>query len=321
MATGVNPTARYERAPSPPYIEVPIGSFVGAVDASVVMVPQFSDIDAGDLTEEDLKIITQGQAQSSNGCTNTWKYEDRREAQPITDFLYLGPSSAARDGDFLRTHGITMVLACKDSQFGAPMLGVQKVVGSMGIAFDSIDISPGNPDLVANFPIAVRKINDHLLSVYRRQALNPATQEQQQAMPAGQMAIDQSKFRRGKVLVCCETGNGRSAAIVAAYLMAVLGADAVKAMTFVLVQRFSALFDDESKNHLLSYEDILKATRDVVRQRREQNPQQQTMKQPSVQAGSKRRIDDVGEDDLMEDASNPVNRGMAPFTDTSEWEH
>lgn len=319
LAHGVNPTAPYTRAPSPPYVEVP--SFGGdGPHSSFVFVPHFGNIDAGDLTEADLQIITQGQAQSTSGSNTSWKYEHRREAQPILDFIYLGPSSSARNGDFLRAHGITMVLACKDSKFGAPMLGVQKVVESIGIAFDSVDISPGNPDLVASFPIAVRKINDHLLNVYRQQALSPATQQQQQqqAMPADTIAIDQAKFRRGKVLVCCETGNGRSAAIVAAYIMAMLGAEAVKAMSFVLVQRFSAGFDDESKNHLLSFEDLLTAKRDVARQQREQ--QRQGMASSSVQAVSKRRIDDVGEDDLdMEDPDNPMNRGMAPFTDTSEW--
>jgi hypothetical protein len=120
----------------------------------------------------------------------------------------------------------------------------------------------GIQDLSKNFDAAVRKINDHLLRVYRSQAVqHPQADSQPQE---GQIVIDTANFKRGKVLVYCETGNDRSAAVVAAYIMSVFGMDLVPTLQFIGLQRFCTNFDDETKNWLNSYAGILHARRSVA---------------------------------------------------------
>ncbi|KAI7429509.1 hypothetical protein KC368_g17098, partial [Hortaea werneckii] len=73
--------------------------------------------------------------------------------------------------------------------------------------------------------------------------------------------------RIGKVLVFCESGNERSAAVVAAYLMEVhADVDFIKAMQLVQAQRFCVNFDDGIKRLLQGYWDILCARRQVERE-------------------------------------------------------
>jgi hypothetical protein len=76
--------------------------------------------------------------------------------------------------------------------------------------------------------------------------------------------VDPSTFRRGKVLITCETGNDRSAAIAAAYIMAVFGKDMVTAVQFITVQRFCCSFDEDVKRKLQSWEDILRARSQIA---------------------------------------------------------
>ncbi|KAK3081559.1 hypothetical protein LTR53_020464, partial [Teratosphaeriaceae sp. CCFEE 6253] len=69
----------------------------------------------------------------------------------------------------------------------------------------------------------------------------------------------------GKVLVFCESGNERSAGVVAAYLMEThADVDFIKAMQLVQAQRFCANFDDAMKRLLQGYWDILRAGRQVA---------------------------------------------------------
>ncbi|KAL9032099.1 MAG: hypothetical protein Q9214_008109, partial [Letrouitia sp. 1 TL-2023] len=68
----------------------------------------------------------------------------------------------------------------------------------------------------------------------------------------------------GKVLVFCETGNDRSAAVVAAYILAMFDMDIVKAIQIVQAQRFCASFNDAMRKLLETWEEMLKARRDVM---------------------------------------------------------
>jgi hypothetical protein len=61
----------------------------------------------------------------------------------------------------------------------------------------------------------------------------------------------------------CETGNDRSAAVVAAYLMAMYGLDTVQAVQFMQLQRFCVALGDDFKFQLQTYGDILRARGDV----------------------------------------------------------
>ena len=336
------------RPPSPPSIIVPTHN--GDAGAGLSIVPSFVDIDSTDLTEEDLAIITRGRVQEAVDGTMTWQYESRREAQSILDFLYLGPSSVARDRDWLANRGITMVLVARDTTYSQiRVMSVEKNCAALGIAAEYIDTT-GRMGLVAAFPDAVRKINDHMLEIYRSQAVEAPVPG---AGKVGHMTIDDAEgFRRGRVLVCCETGNDRSAAIVAAYIMSVFGTDLVKTLQFIAMQRFCAAYDDDTKRLLQAYQDIVLAKRDVNRQKQAMqlaspSAQQQQQQQQHHDLGSpptqsttthmKRNIDvamiggDEDQDQDMESSSpHDINHDMdryldraqfAPFVDGEPGEH
>ena len=112
----------------------------------------------------------------------------------------------------------------------------------------------------------------------------------------------------GKVLLFCESGNGRSAAVAAAYVMTMFDTDLTRALQFVSGQRFCANFDDETKFLLKSYEDILVARRSVNRSRRESGlSSPPPFAQPSSSA--KRRIADTMSDEDSGDSADPSQLG------------
>lgn len=265
----VVPTAPYSaRPPSPPSIHIPTPMLYSSSEP-IKVVPSYDNIDPAALSLDDLQIITQnGKEQIAHDSATTWIYESRRTAQPILDYLYLGPASVARDRKWLRENQITMLLAARDAQMAhARLMAVDHVATELGIQAEHIDVS-GYHELIRAFPTAVRKINDHMLSVYRRQALQRETSEVVRALEGGQggtMVIDEANFRRGRVLVFCETGNERSAGIVIAYLMSVLGMDMVYACQFIHYKRFCVGLDEDLKQLLKNYEDILMAQRTVHR--------------------------------------------------------
>jgi serine/threonine/tyrosine-interacting protein len=104
-------------------------------------------------TEEEREILialTQGNHVAVS--FQEWKYEWRRAAQSILSFLYLGPSSAARDVDALRREGITLLLVIRNTMM-AGMLSGERVANSLGIEHASIDVA-GNQQLIQAFPTA-----------------------------------------------------------------------------------------------------------------------------------------------------------------------
>ncbi|KAI1161760.1 protein-tyrosine phosphatase-like protein [Nemania serpens] len=252
------PTAPYtKRAPSPPALLIPPGDWA----TPVKIVPRYDNVDPAALSARDLAIITQnGLEQVAYDSAPHWAYESRRVAQPILDFLYLGPLNVVRNRPWLREQGITMVLAARDSrQAGMNLMAVDSLARDLGIEAHAIDVA-GYHELTRAFPSAVRIINDHMLRIYREQAVENLSVD---ARRDATMAISEASFRRGKVLVFCETGNNRSAAIVCAYLMAVLGMGAVQACQFVTYKRMCAYMDEDLKHTLVAYGDILLAQRTV----------------------------------------------------------
>ena len=174
-----------------------------------------------------------------------WNYERRREAQLILPFLYLGPMASVKE-DFLHSHGITMVLGVRQKQTE----GIQSKImdaalrraGIAGVETQTVDLS-GNAELIRNFSSTIEGINQHLARMHHLT----------------------SGSQMGKVLVFCESGNERSAGIVAAYLMDThTDVDHIKAMQVVQAQRFCANFDDAMKRLLEGYWDILCAQRAVA---------------------------------------------------------
>ncbi|POR36605.1 Serine/threonine/tyrosine-interacting protein [Tolypocladium paradoxum] len=295
------------RAPSPPFIHVPIAQ--RPAGGGLDLMPSLEHADPTQLTAADLAIITGNATQVARDRATTWTYEQRREAQPILDFLYLGPTSVLRDHAFLTAEGITMVLVTRDARMaGGRILSLERATAAVGIRPVVVDID-GPQGMVRAFPEVVRLINDHLLALYHAQAPERSQQGQQLAKPA-------AGLRRGKVLVVCESGNDRSAGIVAAYIMAMFGKSMVPTIQFICVQRFCCSFDEDVKRTLQTWEDILKA-RHAVAQHSQAGAHGQSggaaQSGPATGAGvrAKRGVDDMM--DLDQDAAS--GKQPRPATD------
>lgn len=171
-----------------------------------------------------------------------WTYESRRHAQLILPYLFLGPMGAAKDEAFLKKEGITCLLGIrpKDAFQGKLMVaGLQKAQG-WGLGTHTVDLG-SNQELIQAFPQTTKLIYEHIA------------------------ARHQTTGQVGKVLVFCESGNERSAGVVAAYLMEMHeDVDFIKAMQLVQAQRFCVNFDDGLKRLLHGYWDILCAKRAVA---------------------------------------------------------
>lgn len=310
------------RAPSPPFIHVPIAQRMSGGDLD--LMPSFEHVDPTQLTSADLAIITRNATQVARDRAASWTYEQRRQAQPILDFLYLGPTSVIRDHAFLAAEGITMVLVARDARMaGSRLLGLESAHAALGVHPCVLDVD-GAQGLVRAYPEAVRLVNDHLLAVYRAQALERSNRQGQLLMRP------EAEFRRGKVLVACESGNDRSAGIVAAYIMAMFGKPMVPTVQFTSIQRFCCSFDEEVKRTLQTWEDILKARHAVAQAGGPGGPGQQHGGAPRPGPGvrAKRGVDDMM--DMDQDAasgkqSRPADdlerftdrASFAPFRDAS----
>jgi hypothetical protein len=151
--------------------------------------------------------------------------------------------------------------------------------------------------LISQFTIAAGIIDTHLLSM----------------MPAGfpQMSVpvDGGALRRnqerwvaehggpppgGRTLVYCESGNERSAAVAAAYIMQHLGGSTVQAIQMVQGKRFCVCFDDSMKWMLKSYEPIWRARMQVG----------------GGGGRGKRRMEEEDDDEV-----GAMGMGRAPFVD------
>ncbi|KAK3294069.1 protein-tyrosine phosphatase-like protein [Chaetomium fimeti] len=332
------PTAPYSsRAPSPPYIHVPPPLHPSLAnpnnmiltntnnlpnnpnsnhhpnpnnttttaanetrDILMTIHPTPTAVHTTGLSPADLAAVTGGGAPQT-ARASVWVYEARRAAQPVLAFLYLGPASAAKDRAFLAREGITMVLCARDARFaGGAMLvgGARRAVEGMGIVVEGIDIADGR-ELVGVFSVAARMVNEHVLGLARQ-------------------------GRKGKVLVVCETGNGRSAAVVAAYLMTMYGLGIVQAVQFMQLQRFCVALGDDFKFQLATYEDILRAKGDVgVMSYQQPQAQQQSGGMGHAGGNVKRRIEQTeeaegeGSDNMVLEMDNEryASRNFAPFVD------
>ncbi|KAK7748640.1 hypothetical protein SLS53_000661 [Cytospora paraplurivora] len=283
------------RPPSPPYIHIPTPLAADNTKTPCV-TPSYDAVDPSMLTPEHLQIITGGRAQQAIDLQKTaWRYEDRRKAQPVLDFLYLGPLAVVRDHAFLRDEGITMLLAVRDATMAhMRIMTVDRAVAELNLEVQYLDIAD-RQQLIQALPATINKINDHLLRVYQSQ-LHTVNDR-------GDTSIDPSTFRRGKVLVFCETGNERGAVVAAAYLMSMYGTAMVSAVQFVSCQRFCVTFDEPTKHMLQSFGDILDAKKMIARQNQQQQAQQQAVPSAAVAgpASKKRGFEEtMGQEDQGE---------------------
>ena len=271
--------------------------------------PTVGEADIDD--EETLKVLQHITCGNFEVRVSDWIYEYRRKFQPILPFLYLGPFTSAKDVAALTKEGMTMLLVIRDTRSAmCGFLSGKKTAEKLGIQHTAVDVD-GNAQLINyGFPKATRIINGHLVMKYKE-------------LPQRQSLSDELSKTCGKVLVFCESGNERSAAVVAAYIMAMYEVNVITAIQYLQTQRFCIAFDDGLKNLLLNYQQILEARRGVLGAQRSSS---QTVNQlPTVlsNAVTKRRIDDVDKDDYdmfgmddPDDVARFENRSaFAPFHD------
>lgn len=277
------------RVPTPPRIVVPPPSVNAAVPADFSLaVPAHNEF---------LSNISYSHL-GTNSLLD-WSYERRREAQAILPFLYLGPLNAAKDRAFLQREKITMVIGVRQRQsFESRIMNAAlRVAEELGIHKTTVDLNE-NRELVGAFSSINGTINQHLAHIHRLHC-------------SGRTDLPET----GRVLVFCDTGNERSAGVVAAYLMETHeSVDYIKAMQICQSQRFCVNFDDGMKRLLQSYWDILRAQRDVY------GGGGTAQAAVSVPAKTAKRSLEVDADEEMEDeedADRFERRNFAPFVNTS----
>ncbi|KAL9028482.1 MAG: hypothetical protein Q9196_003155 [Gyalolechia fulgens] len=298
------------RAPSPPRLLVPPPA-VDRNGAPVSSISQSKNLDfesSGFANSDFLKTVTYDNFMTRNAMVE-WKYGQRWTAQNILPFLFLGPVTAARSRDFLRGNGITMLLAVRDTKSAHARLLGSKAAQELDIPYSTLDTT-GNQELIAAFPRGIEIINAHLSATYHQNQDEPTLT---------------NRSTPGRVLVFCESGNERSAAMVVAYIMAMYSMDVIKAIQLVQAQRFAVAFDDPTKLLLQTYDSMLRARRDVFRSSKQNNStSDKATTQPypvTPRKLSKRTLDDTCDDSEMEVDGvevwngNDRRRGAAPFCD------
>ncbi|KAF2760540.1 phosphatases II [Pseudovirgaria hyperparasitica] len=229
------------RVPTPPRIVIPppiVSTDFRDLSIDHIAPQGDRELDLSFLNNVDYAKLTQ------DSHTLEWTYERRREAQAILPFLYLGPMSRAKDKVFLQKEQITMMVAVRPKQSGLTNAAFT-AANELGVEIATVD-APSPQELIAVFPTAIKRINIHLYQVYQRS-----------------LAMEPPKL--GKVLIFCESGNDKSAALVAAYITEMFDKIThIKAMQICQAQRFCVNFDDTSKQLLQTYHGILTAKRNVT---------------------------------------------------------
>ena len=305
------------RVPSPPRIAVPPPTVTsdGMPGLNSLLGGRAALGSSGFANTEFLKTVTYTDFMITGGMMD-WRYEQRRMAQKILPFLFLGPISAARDREFLQREGVTLLMAVRDTMSAqAKLLGSRAAV-ELGIPCHYVDVA-GKQELIAAFPKAIDAINAHLTLMSREHL------ETNIELPVEQRGVP------GKVLVFCESGNERSATVVAAYLMAMFSLDLVPALQLVQAQRFCVSFDDSLRYLLQSYDIILRAKRDVAKHASLEELSNAARCGSTISAGlastkmTKRTLDEAYDDDTeMGEMPIPADHqrfekreGYAPFED------
>ena len=293
-----------QRLPSPPRINVPPPQLNASGLPDLNIAQGSVDFDANGFSNATfLKRVTHGNIVTHNNMID-WRYEQRHQAQQILPFLFLGPVTAARDTAFLQRTGITMVLAVRNSLSAQARLLGSKAAANLGIQTASVDVA-GNQELIAAFPTAIDIINQHLSDMYEQHAQTHESNG------------DAGGSSPGKVLVFCESGNERSAALVTAYVMAMYSMDVIKAIQLVQAERFAISIDDPTRNYLETYNSMLQAKRDVIKQQLDYDVFMNSGVQNVI---LKRKNGKRGLDETYDDEDIEMNGGMG-HADKERFEH
>lgn len=306
------------RIPGPPSVWIPSPIVDNAEELSISKSSSQNHESAGFTNVDFLKNVTYDSF-NTPGSVLDWNYQERWSAQAVLPFLYLGPVTIAKDGSFLKQHGITMILNMRTVlTSGSKSLDIK--VANPQIGLHTIDVG-GTQDLIATLPRVIEMINAHLSTLFHNHQRAIATSGSLAAPPPG------------KVLVCCETGNERSPCLVAAYLMAMYAMDFVKAIQIVQAQRFSANFGAESRNMLQTFHSILQAKRSVFQSdtadiSRVSNAPACNLGRNSTSSpakANKRSLDELYTDEMDSDTTHVPElgralgrrQGHAPFQDST----
>ncbi|KIW15982.1 hypothetical protein PV08_06033 [Exophiala spinifera] len=239
---------------------------------------------------------------------HSWTYEMRRLAHSILPYLFLGPVSAAKDPDFIRRAGITLVIATRSSaavKTRPNFLHPNTLPAVAGLETMTCDFE-ASYDLFPKLRPTIKAMNDHLQASCDR------------------MPIQAASDIRGRILVYCESGNGRSANLIAAYLIAVFGVSAISALHIIQSQRFCIAPDDAAKQMLVNFERIVEAERQVSRvnaaSTAESRSRQQENNTNSAARPAKRGINELDDMDINMDELDGVEtmtrQGIAPYADS-----
>lgn len=255
MMSETAPTSSYTLGtPAAPYITIPVAGIRqtsathtnGASKPGPMRLTLNDSIPSvSDLSPDELEmLLPDGSAVAKGNMADSWTYEMRWQAQLILDFLYLGPASVAKDINFLRDKHISLVILVRDARMnGSKSDPVERAAAELGHRVGYVHVS-GMQSLIADLPALTREMNTHMISVFR----------------------DSNGAKSGNILVCCESGAGRSAAVTAAYLMQLFSRDMVSVVQFVLAQRFCCIFDEDMKQMLKTWEEILRAKAETMEQ-------------------------------------------------------
>ncbi|ATY67217.1 dual specificity phosphatase 3 [Cordyceps militaris] len=276
----VTPTAAYSRRPpSPPSIPTQmVRGDESSCPVSYTLKPTEDYLDAIQLTRAQLAAVTRGRKQCSVNRASPWVYEQRRYFHSILDYMSLGPVSVVRDRAYLAREQISMIVHVRDARM-PPTRAVDDACRALP-GLTKFEVAVRNDfDLLHQLPAIIHTINTHMIE------LSDETACQTDVTP-----------RIGRILVTCATGNDLSALLVAGYVMAMFGLSTSKVVGFVSLQRFCCTFDEDIKRILQTWEDILKATAVVSRDRA---ATQNTARLPK----SKRDVHDMMSSDLSTDDS------------------
>ncbi|KXS13188.1 phosphatases II, partial [Gonapodya prolifera JEL478] len=160
-----------------------------------------------------------------------WRYEMRREMQEIVPGLFLGPHTASKQRDALRSHGITHIVVVRDN--------TEKHIVK--------------PQFPGEFVYLEINASDHPL-----ENLIPHFHQ-------STAFIESALAQGGRVLVHCNGGISRSPAVVVGYLMENRKMDFRVAYELVQNKRFCVNPNEGFKTQLKEYEPIYTA-REAIRQ-------------------------------------------------------
>ena len=288
MHEGIQRLDEYStRLPTPPRINMPPLD-LALLPSHQTPPPHFEITHTGDLFQG--IDMSRANANSRHPLDIPWNYSSRRQVQRILPFLYLGPTSAAKDHDFLVNEKITCIIAMSlgqpTSSSGTgntppPLVRVSspyfkavkpssqpswRVPNELGVE-SHLFYMPSDNGLNALFPVITETLNRHFQS---QKAQNMHNASNYNGLAANNstpynLSHDTSEYYCpiGRAVLCCETGNERSAAACVAYLMTISSYPFVHALNLVMKFRFCVNINGHTQYLLQAYEDILAAQRDV----------------------------------------------------------